>query len=233
MAVKMPRIVWTPELDAAIAKVFRAQKIGGLDDLARETGIARSTLSTRGRVKLGMPPMRRVRPGKKVRWAPADDEFIVRWGHEPSMCIARRMRAAGHPWRSAKNIANRRCELRQQGQPVGAWREDLTAEEVAEGLGVKIDAVLRWIRLDLLTAKALRPDSPSCKFYRIQPADLRRFLYHHPTYLASASPDLVWYNDIVFGPCPADVQAPSKGRQRRRIELDGTEYPLHLESAHA
>ncbi|MCB1826651.1 MAG: helix-turn-helix domain-containing protein [Candidatus Competibacteraceae bacterium] len=226
------RIEWTPAIDEAIRRIYRDRRHGGLKALSRETGIGRTSLSDRARRALGLPPLRSVRPAKKTRWDPLDDELIVRWGHEPSACIARRLEAAGRPWRSDKTVANRRCELRNQGQPVGAWREDLTTEEVAEGLGINIMAVTRWIKQGQLKAKALRPDSPTCKFYRIQSRDLRRFIYRHPTYLASARPDLVWYNDIVFGPCPSDVQEPPKGRQRRQPELDGTEYPLNLESAH-
>lgn len=226
------RIEWTPAIDEAIRRIYRERRHGGLKKLSRETGIPRSSLSDRARKTLGVTPFRRFRIEKKVRYDPLDDELIVRWGHEPAASIARRLIEAGRPRRSEHAIANRRCELRNQGQPVGAWREDLTTDEVAEGLGVNKSTVMRWIKLGLLTAKALRPDSPSCKFYRIQLRDLRRFIYRHPTYLASARPDLVWYNDIVFGPCPSDVQEPPKGRQRRPPELDGTEYPLHLETAH-
>lgn len=226
------RIEWTPAIDEAIRRVYRDCRHGGLKKLAIETGIGRSSLSDRARKDLGLSPLRRVRPGKKVRWTTEEDRMIVRWGHEPAACIGQRLKAAGLPWRSDKSISNRRCELRNQGEPVGAWREDLTVEEIAEGLGICVTAVTRWVKQGLLKAKALRPDSTSCKFFRIKSPDLRRFIYRHPTYLASARPDLVWYNDIVFGPCPSDVQEPPKGRQRRQPELDGTEYPLHLEVAH-
>jgi len=227
------RIEWTPVIDEAIRRVYRERRHGGLKKLSCETGIGRSSLSDRARKDLGLSPLRRVCPGKKVRWTTEDDRMIVRWGHEPAACIAQRLKVAGLPWRSDKTIANRRCELRQKGEPVGAWREDLTVEEIAVGLGVCVTAVTRWIKQGLLTAKALRPDSPSRKFFRIKSRDLRRFIYRHPTYLASARPDLVWYNDIVFGPCPSDVQEPPKGRQRRESPApDGIEFPLHLEAAH-
>lgn len=232
-ADKYARIDWTPALDAAIQRCYRERKRGGLKKLSYETGISRSALSGRARKKLGLTAFRDIRPGKKVRWEAADDELIVRWGHEPSSCIARRMKDAGRPWRSEKTIANRRCELRRQGQPVGAWREDMTVEEVSAGLGVHAISITRWIQQGLLKATALRPDNSSCKFYRIEIRDLRRFIYRHPTYLSAARPDLVWYNDIVFGPCPSDVKEPPKGRKRYQPALDAIEYPLHLETSHA
>lgn len=227
------RIEWTPAIDAAIVRVYRERHHGGLKKLSCETGIGRTSLSDRARRHLGLMPLRHIRTAKKVRWTPRDDELIVRWGHEPAACIARRLVEAGQPWRSDKTVSNRRCELRNQGQPVGAWQEDLTAEEIADGLRVSITTVTRWINRGLLQAKFLQPHATRNKLYRVKLPDLRRFFYRHPTYLASARPDLVWYNDIVFGPYPSDVQEPPKGRQRRESPApDGIEFPLHLEVAH-
>lgn len=232
MAVKS-RIEWTPAIDDALRRVYRERRHGALKKLSHETGIGRTSLSERALITLGLSPLRHVRFAKRVRWMPIDDELIVRWGHEPSACIAQRLVAAGRPLRSDKAIANHRCELRRGGHPVGAWRDDLTTDEVAVGLGVNIVTVMRWIRQGVLKAKSLRPDSVSGKFHRIAPRELRRFFYRHPTYLAPARPDLVWYNDIVFGPCPSDVQEPPKGRPRRESPApDGIEFPLHLEAAH-
>jgi len=185
---------FTAEQDAELARVYRNREAGNMSCFARRWGVPKSTVSARAR-RLGLPPLRRFR-GYTALWKEAEDQLLVEHGHRPALDLQRRLAAAGFT-RKIKSIQNRRSELKRAGFPVGAYREELTVQEVAEGMGCDDITVLKWIRVLGLKATALCPDSGRAKFYRIRERDLQRFCLDHTAAVARFKPDLVWYTHLI------------------------------------
>jgi hypothetical protein len=187
---------WPPALDVELERVYRQRERGGVARLARESGRPASVLSRRARDKLALPPLSVKRNDKRL-WTPAEDLIVVRHGHRPAWAIQAELRKASAS-RTLDAIYARRTALKARGQPVGLACEDLTTEDVAEGLGCRSNTVARWIAWGWLKARTESPDARA-KRYRIRARDLRAFCREHTAAVARCHPDLIWYTDLIAG----------------------------------
>lgn len=187
---------WTAEQDAALIAASQSPVRGARARLSRIWNIPQNCLTHRAQA-LGLPPTRRT-PVHPRRWLTDEDRLLIEYGHLPRKALQARLAKAGFK-RSTHSLENRRAILKQQGHPVGQFRERLTVSEIMDGFNCSNETVQRWIRCGALKARALCPDSKA-KYYEVTYAALRQFCLDHVVEIARLHPDLIWYTDLIG--CP-------------------------------
>lgn len=176
------KIEWTADIDAAIRRVYERRERGGNKALARRFGLSPSAISERA-VQLGLPPLiASIQKGKAdIRWLPSEMALIEAHLGEPVAQLRIRLAKKGHN-RSEPSIRSLLYRQRQHG----AWpdgqtlledRDTYSTPDIAQGLGIPLHRVQRWINGGLLRAKGGGDHQ-----FIVARRELRRFLLAYPAH---------------------------------------------------
>lgn len=170
------RVKWTEEQDAAIRRVYERGQRGSSKQLAAKWNVAPGRVSARAAF-LGLPPLI-AEGGRKnyATWLPKEISIVKGMVGQPLLQIRAKLHAAGFR-RSIGSITGFVGRCRASGEFPSRLEQiedsdHLTVADLALGMGVHDQTVLRWISRGMLVARRLGGDG----LYRIHRAALRNFL---------------------------------------------------------
>lgn len=206
------KIEWTADIDAAIKRVYERRERGGNKTLARRFGLGASAISERA-VQLGLPPLIATTQKLKIdiKWLPAEMALIKAHLGEPVAQLRIRLAKKGYN-RSEPSIRSLLYRQRKHGDwPSGQTlledRDAYSTPDIAQGLGIPLNRVQRWINGGLLCAKG-----GSEHHFVIARRELRRFLLTYPAHWDHRFADR-WFLLVVLAGDEAVKLAAHAGRK--------------------
>jgi hypothetical protein len=183
----------TPGIDAAIREAYRLRNqfknTRALVNAGARVGWSREAMIRRA-AELGIAKTR------EKPWSRTEEDILEQWCSHSAWTIYNRLQEAGFH-RTLVGIGTKMKRLK-----VRRSLDTFSPHQLAHYLGATENRIFAWIKAGWLKAEDRGFASEKKTYWVIQPADLRKFILHHPDEIVLARIDpamQLWFLDLVSG----------------------------------